>query len=293
MPEVEDNEPLVSVIIPCYNHGHLLANAIQSVKKQTYSNVEIIVVDDGSADNTAEVALGFGQVLYVHQKNSGLAASRNTGIGKCNGAYLVFLDADDILYPDGIKVNLNILRQHQECAFVSGAHDKVYLFENRSEEKVRDIYANHYENLLQGNYIAMIAAVLFQRWAFDENLYDVSLRACEDYDIFLKIAGKHPVIHHQKKIAVYNIYASNMSSDSAMMLSSALTVLKNQKKYLRNNIEYKAWQKGNLVWKKYFCKEIYEKLSGPGAQKDNRSLLTLLRYRPRLLLKYLLSVPSK
>src|SRR5690349_12444252 len=88
---------LVSVIIPCYNHGKYLSRAIESVLSQTYRNVEIVVVDDGSADNTKEVTDTFPHVLYVHQNNQGLSAARNTGINNSKGKYLLFLDADDWL----------------------------------------------------------------------------------------------------------------------------------------------------------------------------------------------------
>jgi glycosyltransferase involved in cell wall biosynthesis len=81
----------VSVIIPCFNHACYLEKAIGSVLEQTYKNVEIIVVDDGSTDNTKEVAQSFTGVTYVFQKNQGLSAARNTGIGASQGSFLVFL----------------------------------------------------------------------------------------------------------------------------------------------------------------------------------------------------------
>src|SRR5690348_13326256 len=118
-------QPIVSVIITCYNHGKFLGDAIRSVLKQTYRNLEILVVDDGSTDNTAEVVLSFADVNYVYQANAGLSAARNKGIDKSRGSFLVFLDADDWLYPDAIRTNLLYLQQNSRCAFVSGWHDKV------------------------------------------------------------------------------------------------------------------------------------------------------------------------
>ena len=84
-------QPLISVVIPCYNHGRFLDEAIQSVNGQDYPNKEIIVVDDGSTDDTAEVAARFPGVKYVYQVNSGLAAARNTGTLHARGEYLIFL----------------------------------------------------------------------------------------------------------------------------------------------------------------------------------------------------------
>src|SRR5689334_18886634 len=117
--------PTVSVVITCFNQGRFLADAIRSVQRQTYRNIEILVVDDGSTDNTRDVALSFADARYVYQPNAGLSAARNKGIKKSRGAFLVFLDADDWLYPEAIAINLDYLTKNPEWAFVSGWHDKV------------------------------------------------------------------------------------------------------------------------------------------------------------------------
>lgn len=96
--------PLVSVITPCYQQGHFLAEAIESVLGQSYPAVEMVVVNDGSYDNTAVVAAEYrGRIKYISQPNSGLPAARNTGIRAADGRYLLFLDADDLLHPDAIS----------------------------------------------------------------------------------------------------------------------------------------------------------------------------------------------
>lgn len=89
---------LVSVVITCYNHGQYLARAIESVLSQNHKETEIIVVDDGSTDDTKSVAQNYPNVKYVYQSNQGLSVARNTGIDYSSGAYLVFLDADDWLF---------------------------------------------------------------------------------------------------------------------------------------------------------------------------------------------------
>ena len=101
---------LVSVVIPCYNQAHFLGEAIESVLAQTYPHREIVVVDDGSPDNTREVASRYPGVRYVRQENQGLAAARNTGLRHSSGSYLVFLDADDRLLPEALEVGLRQLQ---------------------------------------------------------------------------------------------------------------------------------------------------------------------------------------
>lgn len=282
------DKSLVSVIIPCFNHAQYLPAAIESVQSQTHKNIEIIVVDDGSTDDTKNVCLQWPEVKYVYQSNQGLSASRNTGIKNSIGEFLVFLDADDILYPSAIATNLNFIKQDQELAFVSGSHDKRYIDSDIIEDKTRVITGDYYCNLLEGNYIAMIAAVMFRRSAFDTVQYDTSLKACEDYDVYLKVARKHKVYHHTNKIACYHIYESNMSANIPLMLHSALTVLRRQRKYLNSEKEINSYRKGISVWQNYFSKEVAKKAKAKNAKLSVPEALLLFRHNKKNFLRYLI-----
>src|SRR4030095_13786323 len=114
-----DASATVSVVITCYNHGHFLREAIESVLAQSYRNFEIILVDDGSTDDTSKIAATYPGVRYIHQKNSGLATARNTGIKHSNGQFVVFLDADDRLVSNALEAGIQHLNANPECAFVS------------------------------------------------------------------------------------------------------------------------------------------------------------------------------
>src|ERR1044071_7280152 len=103
------NPHFVSVIIPCYNHAHFLRDAIESVLNQTYSHYEILVVDDGSTDDSATVAESYSKVRCVRQANQGLSAARNRGIRESQSEYLVFLDADDRLLPRALEIGVREL----------------------------------------------------------------------------------------------------------------------------------------------------------------------------------------
>src|SRR6266542_2149387 len=104
----------VSIVIVCYNQARYLREAIQSALAQTFADIEVLVVDDGSTDNTRDVALSFPRVRYIHQGNQGLAAARNTGIRETTGPYLLFLDADDRLYPEAVQSNMECFWEHPE-----------------------------------------------------------------------------------------------------------------------------------------------------------------------------------
>jgi glycosyltransferase involved in cell wall biosynthesis len=269
---------LVSVIITCYNHARFLSDSIKSVLKQTYRNLEILVVDDGSTDNSPEVVLGFPDVNYVYQNNAGLSAARNKGIAKSRGKYIVFLDADDWLYPDAVKTNIEFLQQNPACAFVSGWHDKVnewgYPLHTQDEQIV--VVDKHYQQFLTGNYIGMHATVMYQRWVFSEFKFDTSLKACEDYDLYFKISRKFTVACHGKKLAAYRIHGSNMSSDIALMLTQVQLVCNRQRPFLKNREEEAALANGLEIWGDYYADQLYATLEKDRSAWPNAEEISLL-----------------
>ncbi len=126
--------PLVSVIIPCYNQAQYLPEAIDSVLKQTYPRVEVVVVNDGSPDDTEGVANGYGdRIRYVTRANGGISLARNTGIANADGAYVKFLDADDYLHPEQIGWQMDALAGRQDavsftgCRLFRDGHPEEYL----------------------------------------------------------------------------------------------------------------------------------------------------------------------
>jgi glycosyltransferase involved in cell wall biosynthesis len=113
--------PLISVVIPAFNSERHLAEAIHSVISQNYSPVEIIVIDDGSADRTREVAATFGSaVRYVHQPNEGIGSARNRGMQEAGGSVLAFLDSDDVWTPNKLERRLRLLQSRPENEVVFG-----------------------------------------------------------------------------------------------------------------------------------------------------------------------------
>lgn len=270
------SDALISVIIPCYNHAAYLARAIESVLAQLYKNVEIIVVDDGSTDDTKQVTGRFPEVKYVYQQNQGLSAARNTGIDSSLGKYLLFLDADDWLTSDALKKNFDVISTHPEVAFVSGGHIKISDNGNVLEEVREIVNEDHYKHFLQGNYVGMHATVLYARWVFDEFRFDTTLRACEDYDLYLKISRKYAVMHHNDVIAYYRIHGNNMSGNKQMMLERVLFVLRRQEKSLKNTEERKAWVKGQKIWNEYYS----------GYKQPTQSKMSLKRKIKRLIPRF-------
>lgn len=266
--------PLISVIIPCYNHGKYIPTAVNSILEQDYKNTEIILVDDGSTDDTTQQAAKFPSVKYIYQANQGLSAARNTGITASKGEFLLFLDTDDWLTKDALTKNFESLKAAPGAAFVSGGHIKISDKGKIIEEVATKVENDHYLNLLQGNYIGMHATVLYRRWIFDHFKYDTALRACEDYDLYLNIARKFPVIHHTHIIAYYLIHDSNMSGNRKMMLETVLKVLERQRKNVETDEERAALENGRNIWTEYYTQNKRNK------KKRYRMIKRIKKYTP-------------
>ncbi len=281
--------PVVSVIITSYNHAQYLPKSIESAINQTYKNIEVIVVDDGSTDETKIVAHGYN-VIYIYQLNKGLSAARNTGILHSSGVFLVFLDADDWLLPAAIATNLKYFSKNKKAAFISGCYQLISETENKIWDVIKVVEENHYDQLLQENYIGMHATVMYAKWVFDSLQYDTSLKACEDYDLYLNIAKKHTVFHHINLVAVYRIHTSNLSANDALMLKAALTVLNKQKIAGLDTAKKTLLQKGNAHFQSYYTQKIYDKvtfgLKGKKAAEFN-DIFTLWRYNKSLFRLYI------
>lgn len=297
MSALTDNQDLISVVIPCYNHGKYLPDAIDSVLSQNHKNVEVLVVDDGSTDCTKDVVCrryaGVAPVRYIYQCNQGLSAARNTGIDHSNGNYFVFLDADDWLVDNALTTNISFLQENHQAAFVSGGHIIINEGEHYREEKSEGIDGNYYNEMLRRNYIGMHAAVMYRKWVFDEFRFDPKLKASEDYDLYLHVTRKYPVCHHKHLIAVYRFHDSNMSGDIYKMFKYTLLVLQRQRTALKTNAEKKSFSIGTHNWKNYYSMKMLATLPHKPTWPVTKKMLVehsiAFRYHPLPYAKYLKS----
>jgi SAM-dependent methyltransferase len=271
---------LVSVVITAYNHARFLAEAIESVLAQTVQDFELIVVDDGSRDNTAEVVARYPRARYIHQRNQGLSAARNAGLKNAIARYVVFLDADDRLRPNALEAGLRCHAENPNCAFVSGR----YRFIRESGEPMpthqrNALNENHYQQFLRRNFIGMHATVMYDRAVFSRvGLYDTKLRAAEDYDMYLRISREHPVAIHEALVAEYRMHGTNMSKDLVLMVKATTAVLKRQRPFLRTDEQRTAVQQGIQHWRDHYTEKMLRNLRGRAA------LLKMLFRAPRLAL---------
>jgi glycosyltransferase involved in cell wall biosynthesis len=243
---------VASVVIVCFNQAHFLPDAVESALDQTHPKTEVIVVDDGSSDNTAEIVARYPNVRHVHQPNQGLAAARNTGLSRSNGEFILFLDADDRLRPKAIETAVERLRTQPDCAFVWGEYRDIGVDGNvLGEWKRPTIERDHYLVLLRSNYITCPASVVYRRSVF--NVVDgfrAEFNPCEDYELYLRISRSYPVCSHGDVVADYRRYGTGMSTDPGKMLESALLVLDTQRPFIgRDGPRARAFSEGQRHWR--------------------------------------------
>ena len=218
---------LVSVVIPNFNHGRFLSEAIESALEQEYRDLEIIVVDDGSTDDSrAVVEQHGGKVRYLWQENRGLPAARNTGIRAACGQYVAFLDADDSWLPQFVSSVMARWRQDPalgavHTGFYSMDHDGRRLPQVGVSTVADD---RMHERLVDGEFFVP-SSVVARRECFERvGLFDERLRGSEDWDMWLRVAQEYRFAGIARPLVNYRIHGSNMSGDPDYMLRYQLMV---------------------------------------------------------------------
>jgi glycosyltransferase involved in cell wall biosynthesis len=187
--------PLVSVIIPTYNRGWIIKEAIESVLAQDFTDFELIVVDDGSTDDTFEILGGFGDALKVlRQSNRGVSAARNRGIETSAGRWIAFLDSDDLWLPQKLSRQVEFFNTHPD-ALICQTEEQWFRNGRRVNPKLRHrkFSGMIFERSLELCLVSPSAVMIRKRLFSEVGLFDESLPACEDYDQWLRVSCRIPV----------------------------------------------------------------------------------------------------
>jgi glycosyltransferase involved in cell wall biosynthesis len=237
---------LVSIIIPCYNYAHFLPEALESILAQTYTNWEVLVIDDGSTDATREIVHTFQQkdsrFKYIYQQNAGQAAARNTGLERARGEYIQFLDADDLIESEKIKTQVAFLSEKEGKSLVYSTVR--YFVDSRQEEHL--LYSREPDNIPwvmvasgSGNEIINyfleqnsleLGSILFSRQAINSvGFFDKKIRGVEDWDYCTRCA-----------LADVWFYYNYLGKDRVLMRHHPISFSKNWHKMLEAEVVYRT-----------------------------------------------------
>jgi len=230
--------PLVSIIVPCYNHQKYVKETIESIVNQTYKNIELIVIDDGSKDNSVQVIQELANeyhFTFIYRSNKGLSATLNEGINLANGKYFCVCASDDKYLFDKIAKQVKFMENNLNYEMCYG---KVIQFNDNDSKKIEIINAPSgfiFDDLINHNFIpavtAMVKADLFHHvGSFDEKL------SIEDWDMWLRIASKYQIGYMDEYLAYYRQHESNNSLNSLKMYESTRSIIKKWHSY--NSYEY-------------------------------------------------------
>ena len=221
--------PAVSIIIPNYNHAQYVADAINSALNQTYPDCEVIVVDDGSKDNSREIIDGFGdKIRVIYQQNQGLSAARNTGINAAKGKYIGVLDADDVYEPEFIGTLVSLLESQPDAYGIYCGYRFVDHLNNPLPQiEAREVPSEKlHQALVDGNFLVP-ESMFVRKVCYDKvGLFDTSLRALEDLDMWLRITSQFKVIYTTKILTRHRILPGSMSTDPTRQFQNRLSVVK-------------------------------------------------------------------
>lgn len=224
--------PEVSIVVPTYNRAHMLSDAIRSVLSQTYADWELIIVDDGSEDDTQRVVSEFDdpRIKYIFQANKGLPGARNTGIRASNGAYLAFLDSDDLFLPLKLERQLDMFAQQPTLGLVAAGH--VEMDENLRVHRVVAPWRSHPTLMLKDWLVScpfIVPSVLVrQEWLYKVGLFNESMRFVEDWDLWLRLAQAGCRMDWLKApVCCYRYHGDSMVRNVPQMKAGMLRVLDN------------------------------------------------------------------
>jgi glycosyltransferase involved in cell wall biosynthesis len=221
-------QPLSSVIIPAYNQGQYLGEAIESVLRQTRQDFEIIVVDDGSTDDTRAVVAGYRdpRIRYLYQQNQGLPAARNTGIRAAEGEYLSFLDSDDLFLPHKLELLTGQLEQHPEAGLAAGQAIPFDEWGQHPDQLFDAPLPSDGARLLLHNPLHVGSVVLRRSWQQRVGLFDATLRSYEDWDLWLRLLRAGCPTHWvAEPVSLYRFHTAQMVRTGDTMTRASFAVL--------------------------------------------------------------------
>ena len=259
-------KPFLSVVIPCYNYGSTVGRAIESVLAQSTSCAfDVTVVDDGSSDHSADVVAAYVEanpniVRYMHQNNSGPAATRNSGIDSTEGQYLVCLDADDELTPEAFAIFLGAAKANPDAGLIIGGHDTQHengkrRYHSPGVVPVDRVRAFH--RYLQNSLGMANGAVAVKREVFESIRYCNELRQSEDIPVFAAIFANYPVATVDRSAAVIYRHEGSLRSNTVWAEKMGFRLVD---EIFRHQLpdacyQYERWyrsQKGLSLFRMYF-----------------------------------------
>ena len=283
-------KPIVSVVIPVYNAERTILQTIESVQQQTFSNLEIILIDDGSSDKTLDIIheIVDPRIKCFSYENGGNSLARNRGISHATGEFISFIDADDLWTSDKLELQLTALQKHSEASvayswttyFIDGQKDLVYpcnpiLFEGEV-----------YDKLLINNFICSGSNILVRKKAIESvGEFEPTLQRCADWDFYIRLAAKCHFVVVPKHQIFYRQSPDSLSMNIELVEQQGLKII--ERAYQLAPPEYQPLKSQSLAGIYQYCTQRYLKSSTniSNAKKATYKLWTAINMEPKIILE--------
>lgn len=292
----------ISIVVPLFNKGFILSETLKSVFSQTYTNFELVIINDGSTDNSVEIVSQFEdeRIKLFHQENKGAAAARNSGISKASGELIAFLDADDYWFPNHLKEIYQLYIDFPNCGLYCSRYYMKLSFQNTIKTSYLPFVSNDFKGIVTDYFtasktyrIGLTSALAIPKKILRENfLFNPEISSGQDLELFVKIALKNNVALTDKFTVEYNFSLENQLSKTPIN-EKKLMDFSQFKEEEKNNkslnyfldlyrLEYALKYKidGNLEKLNFYLNQINSKIP-----LKTRILLAIPSFILRLLLK--------
>jgi len=253
--------PTVSIIIPAYNAEQTIRETITSVQEQTFSDFEIIIINDGSTDKTLEIIQNItdSRIQCFSYQNSGVAVARNRGLFHAKGEFIAFLDADDLWTTDKLELQVKALQNNSEAGV---AYSWTYFSHQDETQSYTDtsclFEGNVYADLLIKNFLHSGSNPLVRKEAIDKvGLFDMILVPCEDWDYYIRLASIYPFVLIPKAQVIYRQSLGSGSSQIDKVEKSILSVI--DRAFQAASSEYQFLKYQSLAWSYKYLVQQYLK----------------------------------
>ncbi|MCR8915829.1 glycosyltransferase [Marinobacter panjinensis] len=277
-----ESNPLVTVITPTYNRADFLPEAIDGVLAQTFGDFELIVVDDGSTDNSSEILADYeakdSRVRIFRQENQGQSVARNRALAEARGEYICFLDSDNYWPPEKLQQQVALFDEHPEVDVIYG--DTITIDENGVELTRHNMtrYSGHIAKwMLRDNCVSMNTAMARRKCFDDMGGMSGQRRVADDYDLWLKFSAQFQFLYVPEFWAYYRVMDDQISSDKTARFASNEAIIHDFRRSYPDAVSEEEFNAGFAVF--YVRKARY--LAAVGRKKEAfRELYKALRHRP-------------
>jgi len=271
----------VSVVMPTFNRARFIPSAVASALAQTYADLELIIVDDGSTDDTARVLEPFfedGRVRYFYQSNQGQSVARNYALAQSSGEFIAFLDSDDLWCPDKLEKQLRAFDANPGVDIVHG--DEVLINEQGeviSRKNMRRYSGRITRQLLADNSVSITTALVKRRCFEEMGGFDTLVGVADDYDLWLRFSARYRFHYEPGIVASYRVMEAQISSDKRRRLAANEMIIRNFLKQYADELPRKDRRWGVS---RFYCRSARYFASVGEREKAVRALFLAFRNSP-------------